>query len=58
MPRAFCTFLLACIAMAQIRQAPPPSHGTGGTGGIEGIVSDATSHAPLKNCLLYTSRCV
>jgi Carboxypeptidase regulatory-like domain len=58
MPRAFCTFLLACIAMAQIRQAPPPSHGTGGTGGIEGIVSDATSHAPLKKVRVTLSGAV
>src|ERR1035441_7145454 len=47
MPRAFCIYLLASTAMAQIQ----PAHGAGGTGGtgsIEGIVSDATSHAPLR----------
>src|ERR1035438_7341428 len=53
MPRAFCIYLLASTAMAQIQPAPPAaaSSGAGGTGGtasIEGIVSDATSHAPLR----------
>src|ERR1035441_2538225 len=53
MPRAFCIYLLASTAMAQIQPAPPAAAssgagGTGGTGSIEGIVSDATSHAPLR----------
>lgn len=50
MPRAFCIYLLASAAMAQIQPAPPPaaSSVTGGTGSIEGVVSDATSHAPLR----------
>src|ERR1035438_8067423 len=53
MPRAFCIYLLASTAMAQIQPAPSAAAssgagGTGGTGSIEGIVSDATSHAPLR----------
>src|ERR1017187_8119694 len=53
MPRAFCIYLLASTAMAQIQPAPSAAAssgagGTCGTGSIEGIVSDATSHAPLR----------
>jgi len=49
MPRAFCIFLLASTAMAQTQQTPPVAPpGPGGTGSIEGVVSDASSHAPLR----------
>lgn len=45
MPRALCIYLLAFGALAQIQQAPPTPPGKGS---IEGIVSDAASHEPLK----------
>lgn len=45
--RVFCLCLAACISMAQIR-LPPPSPASAGAGSLEGIVSDAASHAPLK----------
>lgn len=49
MPRTVFIYFLACAAMAQIRQSPlaTPSL-TVGTGGVEGIVSDAASHEPLR----------
>jgi hypothetical protein len=52
MPRAFSIYLLACTAMAQVRQMPEAAdRGPGnakGTSAIEGTVSDSTSHAPLR----------
>jgi hypothetical protein len=52
MPRAFPICLLACTAMAQIRQmpqaAPLGAANATGTSSIEGTVSDAAGHAPLR----------
>ena len=42
--RALSTFLLVCASRAQIQPAPPVP----ATGVIQGIVSDANSHEPLK----------
>lgn len=58
MLRIFCLCLWACIAMAQIRYTPPPPRpdsGPAGTGSIEGIVSDSTSHAPVKKARVMLS---
>jgi hypothetical protein len=48
--RTLCIYLLAWTAAAQIHQEgpAPASSGAAGTGSIEGVVTDAASHAPLK----------
>jgi hypothetical protein len=50
MSRLFSVFLFAFASMAQIQQPPPVSFSAepAGTGVIQGIVSDANSHEPLK----------
>jgi Carboxypeptidase regulatory-like domain len=58
MPRVFCLSLLACTAMAQPRPATAPPPGPAGTGSIEGTVSDAASHAPLKKVTVTLSGAV
>src|SRR5580698_8823238 len=57
MRRAFCIYILASRALAQIQQAPPPadSSSPAGTGSIEGIVFDAATHAPLGKAQVTVS---
>jgi hypothetical protein len=58
MPRVFCLSLLACVAMAQPRPALPPPPGPAGTSSLEGTVSDASSHTPLKKVRVTLSGAV
>ncbi|MGA2581492.1 MAG: carboxypeptidase-like regulatory domain-containing protein [Bryobacteraceae bacterium] len=44
--------------MAQTRRLPPPAANPVGTGAIEGIVSDAASHTPLKKARVTLSGAV
>jgi Carboxypeptidase regulatory-like domain len=53
MRRALCIYFLAGAAIAQVHRDPirgrmPASNAATGSGAIEGTVSDAASHAPLK----------